>query len=66
MNLNNLEEKLEKKLIEETIFGKCPSCLAEAEFKYLSIQETLREPLYLYNCGNCKSTLSLGNIERKK
>ena len=59
-----MENKLEKKLIEKVIWGKCPSCLAETKFKYLGIQETTRDPLYLYNCGNCKSTLSLVKIKR--
>jgi len=60
-----MKNKLENKIIEEIVSGKCPSCLVETKFKYLGEQETLKEPLYLYNCLNCKSTISLGNIKIK-
>ncbi len=48
----------------EIISGECPSCFEETEFKYIGPQETLGEPLYLYNCQGCGSTLVLDSIEQ--
>ena len=44
--------------IEKKIMARCPSCNKLAEFTYLGKQKGFSDELELYDCEECKTTLS--------
>lgn len=56
-----MKENEENKL-EEILEGVCPSCKKETKFEYIESQETLGEPIELYNCRGCESAIAYQSI----